>query len=51
MWRKPHVLKKLSAAYSSISFEHWGDLPDTINPVELINQQNVHLASVQLFIL
>ena len=40
-WRRPHVLKKLSAAYSSISFEDWDDLPDTTNAVESINRQSV----------
>ena len=40
-WRKPHVLKKLSAAYSSISFEDWSDLPGTTNAVESINWQSI----------
>ena len=40
-WRKPHVLKKLSAAYSSISFKDCNDLPGTTNAVESINRQSV----------
>ena len=38
-WRRPHVLKKLSAAYSSISFEDWDDLPGTTNAVKSFNRQ------------
>lgn len=37
-WRKP---KKLSSAFSSLSFEDWDDLPGTTNPVESINRQSI----------
>ena len=40
-WKRPHVLKKLSKAYSSLSAEEWEDLPGTTNPVESINRQSV----------
>ena len=40
-WKRPHVLKKLSKAYSSLSEEDWDDLPGTTNPVESINRQSV----------
>ena len=40
-WRKQHVLHKLSAAYSSICFEDWSDLPGITNAVESINQQSI----------
>ena len=40
-WRKPNVLKKLSSAFSSLSFEDWDDLPATTNPVESSNRQSI----------
>ena len=39
-WRRPHVLKKLSKAYSAITNDEWDDLPSTTNPVESINRQS-----------
>ena len=36
----PQILKKLCAAYSSLSVEDWEDLPGTNNPVESINRQS-----------
>ena len=40
-WKRPHVLRKLSKAYSSLSVEDWEDLPGTTNPVESINRQSI----------
>jgi len=40
-WKRPHVLKKLSKAYSLLPSEEWEDLPGTNNPVESINRQSV----------
>jgi len=40
-WKRPHVLKKLSKAYSSLTAEEWDDLPGTTNPVESINCQSI----------
>ena len=35
------VMCKLTAAYSSLSFEDWDDLPATTNPIKSINRQSV----------
>ena len=40
-WKRPHVLKKLSKAYSSLLVEDWEDLPGSTNPVESINRQSI----------
>jgi len=40
-WKRPHVLRKLSKAYSSLTNEEWDDLPGTTNPVESINRQSI----------
>lgn len=40
-WKRPHVLKKLSQAYSLLPPEEWEDLPGTTNPVESINRQSI----------
>jgi len=40
-WKRPHVLKKLTKAYSSLTAEEWDDLPGTTNPVESINRQSI----------
>ena len=40
-WKRPHVLKKLSKAYSCLTFEECDELPATTNPVESINRQSV----------
>ena len=40
-WKRPHVLKKLCKAYSSLSIEDWEDLPENTNPVESINRQSI----------
>ena len=40
-WRRPHVLKKLTKAYSDTINDEWDDLPGTTNPVELINRQSI----------
>ena len=41
-WRKrPHVLKKLSKAYSSLSVEDWENLLGTTNPVESISHRSI----------
>ena len=40
-WKRPHVLKKLSKAYSLLPPEEWEDLPGTTNPVESINRQSI----------
>ena len=48
--RRPHVLKKLSKAYSSITPDEWDVLPGTTNQVESINRQSIpgNLKSVSL---
>ena len=40
-WKRPHVLKKLSKAYSSLSVEDWEHLPGSTNLMELINHQSI----------
>ena len=40
-WKRLHVLKKLTKAYSALTEEDWDDLPGTTNPVESINRQSI----------
>jgi len=40
-WTRPHVLKKLSKAFSSLTEDEWDELPGTNNPVESINSQSI----------
>lgn len=49
-WKRPHVLKKLTKAYSALNEEDWDDLPGTTNPVESINHQSIpqNLRSISL---
>jgi len=49
-WKRPHVLRKLSKAYSTLANEEWDDLPGTTNPVESINRQSIpeNMKSVSL---
>ena len=49
-WKRPHVLKMLTKAYSALTKEDWDDLPGTTNPVELINCQSIpqNLRSISL---
>ena len=40
-WKRPHVLRKLCKAFSSLDDDDWDELPEMTNPVEPINRQSI----------
>ena len=40
-WKRPHVLRKLCKAFSSLDDDDWDELPGTTNPIESINRQSI----------